>query len=179
MSLLPPVISGVSIAITGILHREAQKISTINYLLREVVEEALKLKYKSISPTINEPTIFYEYMYDIVKIAKEKELLTLFHTNGTLSPQALGALLKYMDGVTVVLKAFDEKFYQETSFAELKPVLKTLKIIKEEGVHLEVVNLIIPTLNDDPEDIKRMCIWIRETLGEDVPLHFYPLLSGL
>ncbi|MHC2995008.1 MAG: AmmeMemoRadiSam system radical SAM enzyme [Candidatus Atribacteria bacterium] len=155
-----------------ISQRGPEELSAINYPPREVVEEAIRLKCKSISHSINEPTIFYEYMYDIVKIAKEKGLLTLFHTNGTLSPQALRALLKYMDGVTVDLKAFDEKFYRETSSAELKPVLKTLKIIKEEGVHLEIVNLIIPTLNDDPGDIRRMCIWIRETLGEEVPLHF-------
>ena len=47
-----------------------------------------------------------------------------------------------------------------------------MKIIKEEGVWLEIVNLVIPTLNDDPEDIRRMCEWIRDNLGTQVPLHF-------
>ena len=149
-----------------------EELRAKNYSPREVVKEALRRKCKSISHSINEPTVFYEYMYDIARIARKKGLLNLFHTNGSISPEPLRQLLKYMDGVTVDLKAFDEKFYQETLSAELEPVLKTLKIIKEEGVHLEIVNLIIPTLNDDLDKIKQMCIWIKENLGEDVPLHF-------
>jgi pyruvate formate lyase activating enzyme len=74
--------------------------------------------------------------------------------------------------VVVDLKGFTKKFYRETSSAELEPVLRTLKIIREEEVWLEITNLIIPTLNDDLEDIRRMCEWIKENLGEGVPLHF-------
>jgi len=81
-------------------------------------------------------------------------------------------LLKFMDGVTVDLKAFNQNFYQEISEARLEPVLETLKTIKEAHKHLEIVNLIIPTLNDDIEDIKKMCKWIAENLGGDIPLHF-------
>lgn len=155
-----------------ISQRPPEEIRSKNYSPEEVVEEAIKKGCKSISHSINEPTVFYEYMYDIVKIAKEKGLLTLFHTNGSLSPQPLRELLKYMDGVTVDLKGFDEKFYRETSSAELEPVLKTMKIIKEEGAWLEIVNLVIPTLNDDLGKIRQMCIWIRDNLGEDTPVHF-------
>ncbi len=152
--------------------RGPEELRSRNYSPEEVVEEAIKKGCKSISHSINEPTVFYEYMYDIARIAKEKGLLTLFHTNGSLSPQPLRALLKYMDGVTVDLKGFTEEFYREISSAELEPVLMTLKIIREEGVWLEITNLIIPTLNDDMKDIRRMCEWIKENLGEDVPLHF-------
>ncbi len=81
-------------------------------------------------------------------------------------------LLKFMDGVTVDLKAFNQTFYQEISEARLEPVLETLKTIKEAYKHLEIVNLVIPTLNDHMEDIKKMCKWIFENLGKDVPLHF-------
>jgi pyruvate formate lyase activating enzyme len=147
-------------------------VRVVEYSPEEVVEEAIRRGCKSISHSINEPTVFYEFMYDVARVAKERGLLTLFHSNGSLSPQPLRRLLKVMDGVTVDLKAFDEKFYQEISSAELEPVLRTLKIIVEEGVHLEIVNLIIPTLNDDLDKIKEMCIWIRDNLGEDVPLHF-------
>lgn len=142
------------------------------YSPKAVVEEAFKKGCLSISHSINEPSIFYEYVYEIAKIAKQKGLKTVFHTNGTLSPQALRKLLKYIDAVTIDLKGFEEKFYQEISSAELAPVLQSLKIIREEGIHLEIVNLIIPTLNDDLRKIRKMCKWIRENLGEDVPLHF-------
>ena len=143
-----------------------------DYSPEKVVEETIKQGCKSISHSINEPTIFYEYMYDIAKLARTKGLKNLFHTNGAMRPEPLRSLLKYMDGVTVDLKAFDDKFYREISFARLEPVLNTLKIISDEGVHLEIVNLIIPTLNDELDKMKEMCEWIRDNLGVDVPLHF-------
>jgi pyruvate formate lyase activating enzyme len=51
-------------------------------------------------------------------------------------------------------------------------VLRTLKILKEEGVWTEITNLIIPGYNDDEETIIKMCLWIRQNLGPDTPLHF-------
>ncbi len=149
-----------------------QDISYQEYSPEEVGEIAKRRGAKVISGTINEPTIFYEYFYDIAKIAKEKGLKVQFHTNGSVSSEPLKLLLKYIDGVVVDLKGFTQKFYREISSAELEPVLECLKTIKEEGVHLEITNLVIPTINDDLEDIRRMCIWIRENLGEDTPLHF-------
>ena len=138
----------------------------------EVVETAINKRCRSISHSINEPAVFYEYMYDIASIAKERGLMTLFHTNGYLNEMPLRDLLKYMDSVTVDLKAFTDRFYREISSASLEPVLNSLKIIKEENVHLEIVNLVIPTLNDDADEIRSMCVWIRDELGDTVPLHF-------
>lgn len=149
-----------------------EQIRALHYTPKEIVEEALKQGCKSISHSINEPTVFYEMMYDIVQQAKKKGLLTLFHTNGGIAKTPLLELLKFMDGVTVDLKAFNQKFYHEISEAKLDPVLETLKTIKEAKKHLEMVNLIIPTLNDDLNDIKKMCRWIVENLGKDTPLHF-------
>jgi len=138
----------------------------------EAVNKAIELGCSSMSFTYNEPTVFYEYMYDVAKLAQERGLLTYFHTNGALNSEPLRELLKHMDAVCVDLKGFTDEFYKETSNSELEPVLCTLRTIKEEGVHLEIVNLVIPTLNDNPEDIERMCHWIRDNLGQDVPLHF-------
>jgi pyruvate formate lyase activating enzyme len=89
-----------------------------------------------------------------------------------MKPEPLRELLTYTDAVTVDLKGFREHVYARYSSAELEPVLKTLQIIRDEGVWLEIVNLMIPTVNDDPDDMKRMCRWIIEELGPDVPLHF-------
>ncbi len=139
---------------------------------KEVVELAIRKGARTISGTINEPTIFFEYLYSIAKEAREHGIKMQFHTNGGISPEPLRKLLKYMDGVVLDLKGFTEEFYREILFAELEPVLETLKIIKEEGVWLEITNLIIPTLNDNMNDIRRMCEWIKENLGADVPLHF-------
>jgi pyruvate formate lyase activating enzyme len=97
---------------------------------------------------------------------------TLCHTNGGMNEEPLAALLETMDSVTVDLKAFTPEFYWEVSSSELEPVLRTLQQVHQSGAHLEIVNLVIPTLNDDLGDIRRMCRWVRDTLSADVPIHF-------
>ena len=97
---------------------------------------------------------------------------SLFHTNGGMNEDALAALLEHMDAVTVDLKAFTPEFYREVSSSELEPVLRTLQQVHQSGVHLEIVNLVVTTLNDDLADIRRMCQWIRDTLSLEVPVHF-------
>lgn len=137
----------------------------------EAVKMAIERKIPTISFTYNEPVSFYEYVYDIAKLAKTKGLRILWHTNGAINPEPLKELLKYTDAVTVDLKGFSEKSY-ENAQASLEPVLRTLKIIKEKGVWLEIVNLVIPGINDSPEEIKNMCEWLKKNLGTEVPLHF-------
>ncbi len=126
----------------------------------------------ALSFTYNEPTVFYEHMFDVAKEARRRGMGTLFHTNGGMNEEPLAALLEQMAAVTVDLKAFTSSFYREVSSSELEPVLRTLKQIHRSGVHLEIVNLMIPTLNDDMDDVRRMCRWIGDTLSDQVPLHF-------
>jgi pyruvate formate lyase activating enzyme len=147
---------------------------TINYDLSpdRIVGLVSQHDCEVISFTYSEPTVFYEYMYDIAKLGKEKGFKVLFHTNGSMNPEPLSALLQYMDGVTVDLKGFTESFYHEASSSQLAPVLRTLKHVRKSGRHLEVVNLVIPTLNDDMVRIREMCVWIRENLRKNTPLHF-------
>ena len=137
----------------------------------EAVKAAFEWKTPTISFTYNEPTVFYEYVYDIAVLAKEKNLRILWHSNGSMSPEPLKKLLEYTDAATIDLKGFTKKAYDNSS-AQLEPVLRTLKTIKESGTWLEVVNLIIPTINDDTEDIRRMCEWLKENLGAGTPIHF-------
>lgn len=138
----------------------------------EIVREAKRFGITSISFTYTEPTVFYEYVYEISKLAKKNGIMTSIVSNGYINPEPLRKLLTVLDAVKIDLKAFTKRFYNKVCSAELEPVLKTLKVLKEEGTFFEIVNLIIPTLNDDPDEIKRMCIWIRDNLGRDVPIHF-------
>ena len=138
----------------------------------QTVGQAKEWECDAVSFTYNEPTVFYEHMFDVAKAAKRTGMGALFHTNGGMNEEPLAALLEYMDAVTVDLKAFTTEFYQEVSSSELEPVLRTLQQIHQSGVHLEIVNLVIPTLNDNMDDIRRMCQWIRDTLSDEIPLHF-------
>jgi pyruvate formate lyase activating enzyme len=133
---------------------------------------AREIECDAVSFTYNEPTVFYEHMFDVAQAAKRAGMGTLFHTNGGMNEEPLAALLEHMDAVTVDLKAFTPGFYREVSSSELEPVLRTLQQIHRSGVHLEIVNLMVTTLNDDLDDVRRMCKWIRDTLSDEVPLHF-------
>jgi pyruvate formate lyase activating enzyme len=152
-------------------------VPNLGHSAEEIVAQAREANCRAVSFTYNEPTVFYEFMYDIAARAKEAGLWALCHTNGGMNREPMLALLKLMDGVTVDLKGFTEEFYQRVSESRLAPVLSTLETVRGAGKHLEIVNLVIPTLNDDLGDIRRMCAWIKENLGPDVPLHinrFFP-----
>ncbi len=157
-------------------HLSQRSIEEIGYYFDlspdNAVNEAINRQIPTLSFTYNEPTSFYEYVYDIAKIAKSKGINILWHSNGAMNPEPLRYLLRFTDAVTIDLKGFSKKFYRDASSAELEPVLENLKIIKQKGVWLEIVNLVVPTLNDKSSDIKRMCEWIRNNLGKEVPLHF-------
>jgi len=130
-----------------------------------------------ISYTYNEPTVWYEYMYDIAVKASKAGLKNVMVTNGFINKSPLEELIPYMDAFSIDLKAFTDDFYKRLSFARLEPVLGNIKYIKEKGKHLEIVNLIIPTLNDDRVIFGEMVNWISGELGNDTVLHinrYYP-----
>lgn len=138
----------------------------------DVVERALQADCESISYTYIEPTIFYEYILDIAKLARKKGLKNTMVTNGFINQEPLKELYKYIDAANIDLKGFTEEFYKNVCSAQLKPVLEAIKTMKKMNVWIEITNLIIPTLNDDMNKIKEMCEWIVKNLGNDVPLHF-------
>jgi pyruvate formate lyase activating enzyme len=143
-----------------------------SYSPSQIVQQAKKQGLNSVSFTYTEPTVYYEYLYDISSLAKEARMKTSIVSNGYINREPLLKLLKVLDAVKIDLKGFSEEFYKEVCSASLKPVLESLKIVKTSNVWLEIVNLVIPTLNDDPKMIDEMCRWIKENLGVDTPLHF-------
>ncbi|NQT23264.1 MAG: AmmeMemoRadiSam system radical SAM enzyme [Candidatus Omnitrophica bacterium] len=129
-------------------------------------------KCRSIAYTYSEPIVFYEYMYDTAALAKEHGIKNIAVTAGYIKEAPLRMLTKRIDAANVDLKAYDDKYLKDVCSERLEPLLKAIKIMKEEGVWVELTNLIVPTLNDDMEMIRKMSVWIRENLGTDVPLHF-------
>jgi pyruvate formate lyase activating enzyme len=137
----------------------------------KVVEEAINNNCKSIAYTYTEPVTFYEYVYDTAKLARKKGLKNVCVTNAFINQKPLRQLYKYIDAVNIDLKGFTDKYYREITGAWLQPVLDSIKTVHEMGVWLELTNLIIPGLNDDPKIIKKMCEWIKK-ISPDIPLHF-------
>lgn len=143
-----------------------------------IVSKAKEIGARSVAYTYVEPMIFYEYMSDISSLVKKAGLLNVTHSNGFINPVPLRNLCKVLDAADIDLKGFTENYYREVCGGELTPVLDTLKTLKQEKVHLEITNLIIPTKNDEMSVIREMCLWIKKELGPDTPIHFsrfYPL----
>ncbi|MCL0036339.1 AmmeMemoRadiSam system radical SAM enzyme [Dehalococcoidia bacterium] len=138
----------------------------------KLVELAIEHGVTAISFTYNDPIVLFEYVYDTAVLAREAGVGLIWHSNGAIAEEPLRKLLQYTTAVTIDLKGFCEEVYRETFSGDLAYVLRTLKIIREEGVWLEIVNLVIPTINDCMDTIRAMCEWILEHLGPDVPLHF-------
>ncbi len=134
---------------------------------------------QGIAWTYNEPNIWLEYTLDGAKLAKENGLYTVYVTNGYITPEGLDMIGLYLDGYCVDVKGFSDRFYQELAkVPRWRGILEVTKRAKEKwGMHVEVVTNIIPTMNDDDEQLEGIAIWIRDNLGELTPWHvtrFYP-----
>jgi pyruvate formate lyase activating enzyme len=138
----------------------------------DLVESVRSRKAPVIAYTYNEPLVFTEYMLDIASTARMRGIRSVMVTCGFMAEAPLAEMCKALDAVKVDLKGYSESFYRDACGAELKPVLRTIKQIAKSRVHLEIVNLVVPTLNDTDRMIADLCDWVMGELGPDVPLHF-------
>jgi len=139
---------------------------------KQAIEICQEQKLPTIAYTYSEPTVFYTYMHDMAKDARSAGIGNVMISNGFMNEIPLRELCKHLTAVRIDLKSFSDAFYRNTCSGELAPVLATLQRLKEIGIWFEIIVLIIPTLNDNPEELKKMCAWIKANLGPDVPIHF-------
>lgn len=144
---------------------------------KDVVSGAEKTGCVSIAYTYTEPTVFFEFAYDVSVLAKEKGIANLYVTNGFMTPEMLDTYGSLLDAANVDLKSFSDKFYREICGARLEPVLDSLKHMKKMGVWVEVTTLVVPTLNDSLDELKQIASFIKLELGAETPWHisrFHP-----
>ncbi len=148
----------------------------------QIVKNAINCQAASISYTYTEPTIFFEYALETMKIARKNGLKNIWVSNGYFSPQTLKIIAPYLDAINIDLKFFDDKLYQKICGAKLKPVLKNLKAIKKLKIWLEITTLIIPGYTDQKNQFKKIAQFIKKELGDETPWHvsaFYPCYKML
>ncbi|APZ95517.1 pyruvate formate-lyase 1-activating enzyme [Fuerstiella marisgermanici] len=152
--------------------REVEKLSEL--ALPEMIAAAAKdTGCRSVAYTYNDPIIWAEYAIDTAKACRAAGIKSVAVTAGYIMPQARPAFFHAMDAANVDLKAFTEDFYEKITYSKLAPVLETLRWLKHESdVWFEVTNLIIPEANDSPDELRRMCDWLLDAVGADVPIHF-------
>jgi len=139
---------------------------------QKLVELTKQYHCLSLAYTYTDPIIFYEYTYDTAKLAKSSGLHNVLVTAGYINEEPWKRLLKYVDAANIDLKGISEDFYVRVCSGTLKPVQDALVTAKASGILVEVTNLIIPTLNDKPEQIRKLTRWVKVNLGGDTPMHF-------
>lgn len=142
----------------------------------DIVSAALALGCSSIACTYTEPTVYFEYALAIARLAAQKNLKIIFVTNGYITPRAIEAIAPFLDAANIDLKAFTDDFYRTICGAHLQPVLDAIKTYRRNNVWVEITTLVIPGLNDTPDELKRTADFIV-SVGEDIPWHvsaFYP-----
>jgi len=142
----------------------------------EVVAAAEADGCQSIAYTYTEPTIFFEYAYDVAVLAKEKGLKNVFVSNGYTGEDAAKKIIPILDANNIDLKG-DDKFYRNVCGARLEPVQNNIRLFWDSGVWVEVTTLIIPGYNDSEEQLRDIAKFLA-SVSEDLPWHvsaFYPM----
>ena len=142
-----------------------------NLLPEEIVKIAKENNLPSISYTYTEPTIFSEYALDTMKLAKKQGIKNVWVSNGFWSKELFNLISPFLDAVNIDLKSFSDEFYVKYCGGRLQPVLDTLKRINKTKIWLEVTTLVIPTLNDDEKNLKKIADFIKNELGVETPWH--------
>ncbi len=154
-----------------------EDVKRLEALPERLVQVALQRGAPSIAFTYTEPLVTFEYVRDASQEARRKGVRTVLVTAGFVQEKPLRELCRSIDAVTLDVKAFRDSFYREVSSARLAPVLRTLEVLREEGVWIEVSFLMVPTLSDEPSEVGAFAAWVAEKLGPETPLHilrFHP-----
>lgn len=121
--------------------------------------------------TYNEPFIWYEYVLDTSKLAKEKNLKTVMVTNGYINLEPLKELNRYIDAYSIDLKSYDNYLYETLVGGKIEFVIENIKFLIESGKHVEIDYLVIPNYNDNPEKFRELMIFYEKEIGKDIPIH--------
>jgi pyruvate formate lyase activating enzyme len=122
--------------------------------------------------TYNEPTVFAEYLLDVAAAAQARGIRSVMVSCGFANEAPLADICRALSAVKIDLKGYSEEFYRNVCGAELQPVLRSIRQVARSGRHLEIVNLVVPTLNDSEKSLTGLASWVAGELGPDVPVHF-------
>ncbi len=156
--------------------RESQSkpddLKTADVLPSRAAEAAVEQDVATLCFTYTEPVSFLEYARDMAVYGKRHGVRSVMATAAYVEEKPLREVCKVVDAFCVSLKGFSDDFYVKVCGQDMAPVLKSLETIRSEGVWLEILCLLVPTLNDDMTQIRAMSKWVKTTLGPDVPMHF-------
>ena len=149
-----------------------EQTTNYEYSPQDAIDTCQARRVSTIAYTYSEPVIFYEYMYDMAELGHKNEIRSVMITGGYIDERPLRELMPHLDAIKVDLKSLREPYYRDVVRGELKPVLDRLIQMRRAGIWLEIVNLVVPTLNDTDQEFTELARWIKTYLGTDIPVHF-------
>jgi pyruvate formate lyase activating enzyme len=154
---------------------QLRKIEGIEATPEDLVENAISHGCEGMAYTYNQPTIFMEYARDVGRLARSKGLFNIFVSNGYDTPETVAMMDDFLDCVTVDFKGSGETNFVRRYIAipNADPIFQSLLEIKNRAkVHVEITDLIVPKVGDSLEAATKLCRWLYDNLGPDVPVHF-------
>lgn len=140
---------------------------------KDLIDLAMKSKAEAgnigIAFTYNEPSIWYEYVYDVCQQADLNELDMVLVSNGYISPEPLKEILPYISAMNIDLKAFNDEYYKKTCSGDVESVKRSIEIAAPE-CHVEVTTLLVNGYNDSPKEVEKLCQWLA-SVNAEIPLH--------
>lgn len=159
----------------SIAHRDARTTELEPSGLADLAREYVDKGNIGVAYTYNEPSIWYEYVLEAARLVRGKGLVNVLVTNGFINSEPLDRLLPFVDAMNIDVKAFTGSFYQKYCKGTLDDVMRTVERAAE-SCHVEITTLVIPGLNDSPDEIGRLAKWIS-SINPDIVLHlsrFFP-----
>ncbi|OPJ58050.1 pyruvate formate-lyase 1-activating enzyme [Clostridium oryzae] len=138
----------------------------------DLVKEAVAIPDNiGIAFTYNEPSIWYEYVYDCAKLLKETDpsKVVVLVSNGYIREEPLKELLPYVDAMNIDLKSFNNEYYKNICGGTINPVLKNIETAAK-ACHVEIATLLVSGENDNLEEVENIASFIR-AIDKNIPLH--------
>ena len=139
---------------------------------KDLASMAVTNNCAAVAFTYNEPTIFNEYVNDAADAARAQGVKSIVVSNGFIQQEPIKRTCQHVDAIKIDFKAYSQDYYRDVVRGQLQPVLDAMVTIRKQGRWMELVYLVVPTLNDHDAEIRDMSRWIKAELGPDVPIHF-------
>ena len=155
---------------------QISQISPVNQPLQtdfsaeKVISLAKQSNCKSIAYTYTEPTVYFEFVLETARLAKEAGLYNIFVSNGYMSAETIVLLKPYLHAANIDLKFFNDSSYQKICSGHLKPVLDSIIRLKNAGIWVEITTLVIPGENDSSDELSGIANFIAG-VSRDIPWH--------
>jgi len=136
----------------------------------DIVNFCLERDIPSVSFTYNEPGIFFEYAYDVAKLAHKKGLKTVYVSNGFETQEALSKILPYLDAINIDLKSFQDEYYRKICGGRIEPVKENIKWCWDKGMWVEITTLVVTNKNDTEEELRDIAEFLAG-ISPNIPWH--------